>query len=56
MTKVVVTASTVVAYSALHTDVPVRTVFAVFTALGTDVGTFRATLTAGTDNIHAKLT
>ena len=56
MTKVVVTAGTVVAYSALHTDVPVSTVFAVFTALGTDVGTFRATLTAGTDNIHAKLT
>ena len=56
MTKVVVTAGTVVAYSTLHTDVPVSTVFAVFTALGTDVGTFRATLTAGTDNIHAKLT
>ena len=33
MTKVVVTASTVVAYSALHTDVPVRTVFAVFTVI-----------------------
>ena len=56
MTEVIVTSGTVVAYSALHTDVPIGTVFAVFTALGTDVGTFRATLTAGTDNIHAKLT
>lgn len=56
MTEVVVTAGTVVAYSALHADVSVGTVFAVFAALGTDVGTFRAALTAGTDNIHAELT
>ena len=52
MTKVVVTAGTVVAYSALHTDVSVGAVFAVFAAVGTDVGTFRAALTAGTNHIH----
>ena len=54
MTEVVVTACTVIADSALHTDVPVRTIFAVFTALRTDVGTFRAACAAGTNHIHAK--
>ena len=56
MTEVVVTTGTVVAYSALHTDVSVRTVFAVFAALGTNICTFRAARTASTDNIHAVLT
>ena len=56
MTEVVVTACTVVADSALDTDISVRTVFAVFVALGTDVSTFRAACATGADRIHAKLT
>ena len=56
MTEVVVTACTVVAYSALHTDISVSAVLAVFAAIGTDVGTLRAARTAGTDNVHAILT
>lgn len=55
-TEVVVTAGTVVAYSALYTDVSVCTVFAVFAAFGTHIGTFRAACTAGTDHIYAILT
>ena len=48
MTEVIVTASTVIAYSTIDTDISVRTVFAVFAALWADVGTFRAARTAGT--------
>ena len=56
MTEVVVAAGTFVAYSALQTDVSVGAVFAVFAALGTDVGTFRASGSADTDLINAILT
>ena len=52
MTEVIVTSGTVVAYSALKTDVPVGTVFTVFTAVWADICTFRAALTAGTNHIH----
>jgi hypothetical protein len=49
------TACTAVAHAALYADIPVRTVFAVFTALRTDVSTFRTACTAGTDCTHAVL-
>ena len=53
--KATVTAGASVAGSAFDTDVSVRTVFTVFAALGTDISTFRAARTAGTDRIHAIL-
>ena len=56
MTEAAFSAGTFVAYSALDTDVSVCTVFTVFTALGTDVGAFRAACAAGTDHIYAILT
>ena len=56
MTEVIVASGTIVAYSALKTDIPISTVFAVFSAVGADICTFRAALTASTNHIYAVFT